>query len=115
MLHTSKMPFSHASSSKLNRELLAWAAGFFDGEGCTYLHTQNKQPRILIGQLDTEVLAHFDQATLRLGKLYGPYQPKGVYHYNTYGFEKCQAIIAMLWPWLGSIKRIQARKVLKGW
>lgn len=110
-----KVDMSHAPISKLNRELLAWAAGFFDGEGTIFLHTQNKKPRIEVGQQDTEVLAHFDQATLRLGKIYGPYPPKGQYQYMAYGFEKCQAIIAMIWPWLGSIKRVQARKVLKGW
>ena len=35
-----------------------------------------------------------------------------MYWYTLYGFEKVQAAIAMLWPFLSSPKREQAARVL---
>ena len=65
---------------------LAWAAGFFDGEGCvrwrTCKETRNNRTReygsfsLQIAQVHREPLDRF-AAAVGAGKVYGPYQPKG--------------------------------------
>lgn len=69
-------------------------------------------------QRDREVLDHF-LAIVGVGKVYGPYErPEGglggkaFFQYRAHGFEKTQAIVAMLWFKLGTAKRKQAIAVL---
>lgn len=103
------------------REELAWAAGFFDGEGCCRARrhgTLAKTPRrfqlvLDVSQKDRRVLDRFRRA-VGVGAVYGPYRaPHRVqYHFATTDFEACQAVIAMLWSWLGPLKREQARVAL---
>ena len=91
---------------------LAWAAGFFDGEGCTYWV---KAGGIVIGvaQVGTEkpeVLIRFQAAVGGIGKIYGPYKntkgnPKWTFNASS---RDAQAILTKLWPYLGSVKRAQA-------
>lgn len=109
----------------MDREKLAWAAGFFDGEGC-FWHgvrkskgSEYRSTETRMTQADPEVLERFRDA-LGLGKVYGPYsygkkRPnwRPQWQYLAHGFHQTQAIIAMLWPWLGSVKREQARDVLR--
>ena len=113
----------------MNRETVAWAAGLFDGEGCFHFTTSRRrrtdahgQPKIehsiqtRITQKDREVLDRF-QAAIGLGHVYGPYRstegkPRIPWQFAAYGFGQTQAIIAMLWPWLGRLKRQQAINVL---
>lgn len=112
-----------------NREQLAWAAGFFDGEGCvlkTYENPPRKDGRqaaaiqVSIGQSGIyghELLRRFAIAVGLPGNLYGPRPPaknqKLVrYQWEVNGFEKVQAVAAMLWPWLGRVKRAQFGKIL---
>lgn len=110
---------------------LAWAAGFFDGEGCVSgglklggsKGTSNYKARPYItlhcGQTDRYPLERFDAAVQHLGRFYGPYNHKGkkTYHrpwwqYSASTFEKVQAIVAMLWPFLSEPKREQVGHVL---
>jgi hypothetical protein len=94
---------------------LAWAAGFFDGEGSTFLSTQAERRKVIsmaIGQTSREPLDRFDKATSNIGAVGGPYTPKRAghtpwYHWRTGGLENCQLVMDMLWPWLCSIKREQ--------
>lgn len=102
------------------REDLAWAAGFFDGEGCITLSHKNDRymsVAIIIGQklVDTdwlnesESLVRFKEA-VGFGNLGRPFRDKrrqeSLYcQYHVGGFEQTQAIISMLWPWLGEAKR----------
>lgn len=108
----------------VNRENLAWAAGFFDGEGCfssclRYDDNTKKKYIASIGQVDRKGLERFQEA-VQLGKIYGPYGPYGnrfknarpFYRLDIYGFEQSQALLALLWTWLGPVKRQQARSVL---
>ncbi len=49
------------------------------------------------------------------GRLYGPYRQNGInarYAWVLNGFELTQAVIAALWPWLGDVKRRQAKRML---
>lgn len=117
---------------KLNRDELRWAAGFFDGEGSTYLHktfykrkdgntTIGQHPYIQLAQAEPTVLERFDIAVNHLGTLSKPYahtkQLRGnerpCYTYRISSFEKVQAVIALLWNFLSGPKREQAKYVLQ--
>ena len=111
----------------MNREELAWAGGFFSGEGYTGLSRMTKKnrshykkyPAMTICQTgDGEELYRFNSAIMNLGKVRGPYGPysttrKSYYQLAITSFEKVQAVVAMLWPFLSSAKQTQARGVLK--
>lgn len=106
-----------------HREELAWAAGLFDGEGfvgCLNTGKGNKYRhlRLTVGQSDTEVLVRFYDA-IGFGNLNGPITPKrgqlgkkDMWALNIHGFEQVQAAVAMLWPWLSTPKRQQAKRAL---
>jgi hypothetical protein len=102
---------------ELDTHELAWAAGFFDGEGCFSI---KPRPSMSLGQIDPQVLARFQRAVGGLGILYGPYGPypgtlgnHGQWYVRSSKLEDLQATIAMLWRWLSPIKREQARRLLK--
>lgn len=101
----------------LSREELAWAAGFFDGEGCTYaMKRSDAYTRVAldVGQVNKDTLERFRAAVGGLGSVVGPYshrarpQSKPIYQYRASSFEDVQAVLAMLWAWLGPHKREQA-------
>jgi hypothetical protein len=107
--------------ARLNHQELAWAAGFYDGEGCTTIHGEGRgwpAPRISIGQVDRFVLDRFQSAVMGLGVVCGPNagvpskNQRPSYKYYTYRHEFTQAVIALLWKWLSPMKRQQAIKVL---
>lgn len=98
-----------------DREALAWAAGFFDGEGSTYL---DPAPRLTVVQNHPAVLERFADAVGGLGAMHGGTKiygraKKPVYQYRISGFAKVQAALAMLWPFLSEQKREQALAVLR--
>lgn len=104
---------------ELNREKLAWCAGFFDGEGNIGLFKRNGFPFSLclsVSQVNKEVLIRFKNYIGNLGNLSGPWQPKGkrkeVWCFRTSKFEHVQAIVAFLWNFLGEVKRKQAYETL---
>jgi hypothetical protein len=103
---------------------LAWAAGFFDGEGNIRIKANRQHerpylyPAIFIPQIDRQVLDRFQQA-VAVGKVTGPHSRrrygatrKDQWYFEAYGLERCQAIIALLWRWLSPVKHDQARAVL---
>lgn len=109
------------------REELAWAAGFFDGEGCFRLHTKagidgRFYAQITINQIHPEVLERFQRAVLGAGNIRGPYIPSGTtkageprkptWNYACTNFEHVQAVYVMLIPFLGSVKTEQGKRVL---
>lgn len=107
----------------LDRIELAWAAGFFDGEGSTTLYAKRRksmeavqQPTLTISQVNRENLLRFQRAVGGLGKLYGPYstkigRPQSCWRATRW--LEAQAAIAMLWPFLGEEKREQALRCFK--
>lgn len=109
----------------IQREELAWAAGFVDGEGHFGLHKTRGRPtdsrgygspELTVAQCDRQVLDRLQQA-LNLGVVGGPYTPKKtnhnlVYLFYVHGFERVQAIICLLWPWLSPVKRKQVKRTL---
>jgi hypothetical protein len=97
---------------------LAWAAGFFDGEGSTVHGIVNERVTIgiSIAQTDERPLTRF-KAAVGIGAVNGPYQPKNPKHkpsfaYTVNTFEHTQAVIAMLWRWLCEAKKEQATAAL---
>jgi hypothetical protein len=108
----------------LDKYELAWAAGFFDGEG-NIRAKSNKQwsrvyyhPVMSINQIDPQVLQRFRRAVGGLGRVSGPWdraryapnrQPQ--WSYEASSFEQVQAVTALLWNWLSPVKRDQARAV----
>ena len=103
------------------REELAWAAGFFDGEGHTTVYPDKGkylQIKIQIAQIDRQVLDRFQNAVLGLGYINGPYyskqsNKKPEYRFCAGSFEHVQAIIAMLYGFLSPVKQEQCLQVLK--
>ena len=102
----------------MNREELAWAAGFFDGEGCTYWNKSGGHIGLNVCQACTsgqpaETLQRFRAAVGGLGKLNR--KSPTAYALVVQNFEHVQAIIAMLWFWLSDRKREQYKKTLEVW
>lgn len=101
-----------------NREELAWAAGFFDGEGhvrscMTNTRGGRVQPYrdwfLSISQVHPAVLERFRAAVGGIGTIGGPYKRKNpnaqdVYRFAAGGFHHVQAIGAMLLPFLSPVK-----------
>lgn len=99
-----------------NREQLAWCAGFFDGEGNVCVSRGAIRSQTV--QINRLVLDRLVSAT-KLCSITGPYVSKDQtyerqpqYFYSLNNFEEVQAFVAMIWPWLGIIKRRQARAAL---
>ena len=107
------MGFSHTE--------LAWAAGFFDGEGSMSLIKQggHRYPRLHLEQVDREVLDRFNNAIGNLGIVFGPYTRKDApahhkphFKFAVQSWVKVQATIALIWSYLSSVKREQIRGVM---
>lgn len=103
---------------------LAWAAGFWDGEGCVSLsyrqYSENtpKIPRIVvqIAQIDTRVLKRF-QNIVGYGNILGPYKPKNknskpYWVWRVEGNLHLKSIREMLSPYLDEIKLHQMDRAL---
>jgi hypothetical protein len=112
---------SSIAAMEINREELAWAAGFLDGEGSVGLHERRRPGKRLTFQAAqvSPVPLRRLQAALG-GRIHGPYGPYQSNHQPYYlwfldGFERVQAAVAMVWPFLSSPKRDQATRVLREW
>jgi hypothetical protein len=101
---------------------LAWAAGFFDGEGCTSLAVCRRDGKIIsykahvcIAQVQAEPLIRFRNA-VNIGKVYGPYKKESPnqqpqYRYSIQSKDGTKEVIRQLRPYLCSIKIAQAERV----
>ena len=97
-------------------ERLAWAAGFFDGEGhagCTDRGPRNRGPRfaLFVVQYDERPIRRFQSTVWNLGyvsigKARPPYG-KNPYTWAAQSYEHAQAVAVLLWPWLSEPKREQ--------
>ena len=96
-----------------NKIELAWAAGFFDGEGSVYT---TKQPQILacVYQNTPEPLERFREV-VGFGKIYGPYQTATMprYYWQVGTFGEAQQTFVLLYPYIGFQKREQFLKCLR--
>lgn len=93
---------------------LAWAAGFFDGEGSAVLSPSaggKLYARVSIGQNTREALDRFC-AAVGVGKVYGPYTSNVPFKYQVNGVESVRGIADALGPFLCSVKREQFAAVI---
>jgi hypothetical protein len=100
-----------AGNSKGSEEL-AWAAGFFDGEGTVGWGAAGKCLFMSISQKDVRPLERFRDA-VGVGKVQARIDKSGCQRYEAYSFEQIQAVIAMLWKYLSGPKREQAVTALR--
>src|SRR5438093_12114324 len=95
----------------MDRFDLAWAAGFFDGEGWANAVAQEgrktKRPQARINQADPngvpEVLLRFQRAVGGLGRIGGPYVMGGrddLYWWQISGRGDVELLHDFLLPWL---------------
>lgn len=110
----------------MNTHELAWAAGFFDGEGHIRanrgLRKSDPQRRVYSGvflevaQKDPTLL-HRLKTALGVGYVLGPYRNNKNGHHFSYrfmagSFEQVQQAVASMWQWLGPIKKKQCSEAL---
>ena len=106
------------------QEWKAWAAGLYDGEGSLYLldhrsHDGYRTAEMAVtqssGTITPEVLQRFARI-VAAGHINGPYQQRDanldVYRWKTAARGDIESVVASLWPWLGGVKRAQAKAVL---
>jgi len=98
---------------------LVWAAGFYDGEGCTKVNRQSSQygttwtsVHIEINQVDRYVLDRFQRA-VGVGAVKGPYKKLAPNHrpqfsYRCGAINEVRYVILALWPYLSPVKQEQA-------
>lgn len=90
---------------------LAWAAGFFDGEGYS-ARKAGKYPHIGITQKERTVLDRF-AAAVGAGKVYGPYCTHNVrFQYHLQGARAVRCVFDRLNPYLSEPKREQFERTL---
>jgi hypothetical protein len=107
-------------------EELAWAGGFFDGEGSTYLEKHRTHPGyfypVLYVPQSAEVgvapeLLRLKAALSDLGAISGIRQDspdkKPYRRWRIVTTMKAQIALHLLWPFIGDVKRAQAQVVMK--
>jgi hypothetical protein len=109
------------------REERAWAAGFFDGEGCVSVrrdksikHLSGRYPVLSINQTDPKVLERFQNAVGGIGNIRGPYnylsynkKTKPQWAYAANGLQCVQTVVGSIWKHLGVVKRAQFTRVME--
>lgn len=104
----------------LDTHEFAWAAGFFDGEGCSYLGRHGARavptPCLEVNQLHPAVLHRFQAAaggigSMRLRPDQRKRRPNPMWSWATRNWRSTQAVLTLLWPYLGDVKREQAGRV----
>ena len=113
----------------MNNTELAWAAGFFDGEGsiCSTArktkHGDSYHMIVSISQTDPRPLERFRLA-VGMGKVGGPYNTfnaytkqvyKPVYAFRLHTAGEVLTMVAKLWPYLSEPKRDQMQASIEGW
>jgi len=105
-------------------EMLAWAGGLYDGEGSASVsphrsHVGHFSPEVAVTQSGTtrpQVLERL-RDIVGCGRIYGPYTQEGatlpVFRWKAAALGDVEHSLYRLAPWIGSVKRQQARKVLR--
>lgn len=104
---------------EIYREELAWAAGFFDGEGSCCIKTiiekgsivrTRKYVDLSVSQVALSPLYRFQKAIGGTGKIY---TNRPTPYWRSSKHEVVQAAVAMLWPFLCMPKRNQIIRTFK--
>src|SRR5436190_4137662 len=96
--------------------MLAWAAGFFDGEGWAAAKERGVQARINQAGLDgvPEVLVKF-QRIVGVGRLKGPILEEGkqpLYYWEATSRPDVMKVAELIGPWLCPVKRAEFERTL---
>ena len=106
-------------------EELAWAGGFFDGEGSTYLEKHRTHPGyfypvLYVPQSAVGIAAELlrlRSAMGGIGNISGVRQNgpdrKPYRRWRVLTLEKVQSALHLLWPFIGGVKRTQAQHVMR--
>jgi hypothetical protein len=98
----------------VRREELAWAAGLFEGEGCFSAGSPYGQ-KAQLAMTDEDVVRRFHRV-VGFGNVHEYTQKvpdrKPMFWWRAHSFENFQALVAMLWPWLGERRRERAIVIL---
>lgn len=97
---------------------VAWAAGFFDGEGFVYATMQGKYMAFHLqvvqsGESMPHVISRFQKAIgLEGGFIFGPQRPYGVQRLPKWGYrlsnkKRITEAMEKLYPFLSEVKRAQ--------
>lgn len=95
-------------ASNWNRENLAWAAGFFDGEGCIYLTPDGYCVQITAFQNDPELL-HRLQTILGAGEIY---KQRTGYSWMLSRKLAVYAVLVALYGWFSERRKGQVRDLI---
>lgn len=91
---------------------VAWAAGFFDGEGNTSHHRTAMQ--VMVAQVGVEPLERFRLAVGGLGVVYLRHEARGneqaAHGWRVWRQADVETVLGLLWPYLCSPKRLQATR-----
>ena len=91
---------------------LAWAAGFFDGEGSTSLLKAQRDKysyiRMSVSQKNPDCLHRFKNAVGK-GKIYKS-NTRDVHSWDCYKHDEVLEVLNKLWPFLSEQKKEQAIK-----
>lgn len=94
----------------LNKQELAWAAGFFDGEGHIGFYSSSHQSRKLlvnVAQKDRRPLERFQKAVGGVGVIVK--NKRGIHYWRSQNFEISQFVVGVLWKFLSEPKREQVK------
>jgi hypothetical protein len=108
----------------MDRCELAWAAGFFDGEGWANAVAaegrRTRQPQARVNQADPNgvpaVLLRFQAALGGLGRIGGPYIEEGrqdLYRWEASSRGDVELLHHLLLPWLGQVKLVEFAMALE--
>lgn len=99
---------------------IAWAAGFFDGEGCTSVSRKGpwRQVQMFVAQSGSPVLLHRFRRAVQTGRVRGPYRgsnPRAKLKYTWHVSSRPDALRVMriLRPFLGRVKRQQFKTAME--
>lgn len=104
------------SERSISSTELAWAAGFYDGEGSTGV--TRRQLVLTLKQVDPRPIQRLIEA-LRVGRLLGPYERPDPNQRPIHGWRvfdnEAKAALDLMWPYLSEPKREQAELALARW
>lgn len=89
----------------------AWAAGFYEGEGCIQA---GKGISLTISQNEREPLDRF-LAIFDCGTIYGPYtknRKNPIFTYKVSGLDQVERIVSAMEPWLSERRKTQAASAI---
>lgn len=118
------MDLVRAASGGMERTELAWAAGFWDGEGWANLVRYGRgdalRPMARVNQADAasipQVLVRFHRV-IGFGRISGPHIEEGrepIYRWVASSADNVRRLFELIGPWLGVVKRRQFETACSG-